>query len=130
MGKNVHKYLKILVISVFLLNLYAQEEKIKKETEIKSDPLVTFVELGSVNCIPCKKMQPVMDSVEVKYPGQVEVKFIDVWTQKGKIEGEKYKIRLIPTQVFIDSTGKEYFRHEGFFPEKEVVKVLRKGGVK
>ena len=30
-------------------------------------PKVTFVELGSVNCIPCKQMQPVMKAIEEKY---------------------------------------------------------------
>ncbi|MFO7810214.1 MAG: thioredoxin family protein [Candidatus Delongbacteria bacterium] len=96
----------------------------------QENPKVTFIELGSVNCIPCKQMQPVMKAVEEEYPSQVKVEFIDVWTQKGKIDGAKYKIRVIPTQVFLDSLGKEYFRHEGFFPKDELVKVLKQGGVK
>ena len=91
---------------------------------------VTFVELGSVNCIPCKMMKPVMDQVEKKYPGQVKVVFHDVWTEQGKAEGRKYNIRIIPTQVFLDKNGKEYFRHEGFFPFEDVEKVLKQQGVK
>ena len=43
------------------------------------NPKVTFVELGSVNCIPCKQMQPIMKSVEEKYGDQVKVIFYDVW---------------------------------------------------
>ncbi len=103
---------------------------VKEIEKQKEDPKVTFVELGSVNCIPCKQMQPVMKAVEEEYPAQVKVEFIDVWTQKGKIDGAKYKVRLIPTQVFLDSLGKEYFRHEGFFPKDELVKILKQGGVK
>ena len=91
---------------------------------------VTFVELGSVNCIPCKMMKPVMDQVEKKYPGQVKVVFHDVWTPKGRADGEKYNIRIIPTQVFLDKDGKEYFRHEGFYPFEEVEKILKMKGVK
>ncbi|MCK7477112.1 MAG: hypothetical protein M0C28_06080 [Candidatus Moduliflexus flocculans] len=30
----------------------------------------------------------------------------------------------------MDKDGKEYYRHEGFFPEEELVKILAKGGVK
>lgn len=95
-----------------------------------SKPKVTFIELGSVRCIPCQKMQPVMKSIEKKYPKDVKVIFYDVWTEAGKPYSKKYNIKLIPTQVFLDENGKEFFRHEGFFPEEELEKVLLKKGVK
>ena len=59
-------------------------------------PVVTFIELGSVNCIPCKAMQPIMDEVRNKYPGQVRVVFHDVWTPKGQPYGQFFKIKVIP----------------------------------
>jgi len=91
---------------------------------------VTFVELGSVRCIPCQKMQPVMKSIEEKYDGQVKVVFHDVWTPQGKPFASQYKVEAIPTQVFLDENGKEYARHVGYFPEEELVKVLKQKGVK
>ena len=93
-------------------------------------PKVTFIELGSVNCVPCRMMQPVMKEVEAKYPGQVKVVFHDVWTPQGEPYGRQYKIMGIPTQVFIDKNGKEYARHVGFFDFANVEKVLKQGGVK
>jgi len=36
----------------------------------------------------------------------------------------------IPTQVFLDENGKEFFRHEGFFSEEEIIKVLITKGIK
>jgi thioredoxin 1 len=92
--------------------------------------LVTFVELGSVRCIPCKMMQPIMKEIEKDYAGQVKVVFHDVWTPAGEPFAQTFKIRVIPTQVFLDKEGKEYFRHEGFFPRDELVKVLKQKGVK
>lgn len=91
---------------------------------------VTFVEIGSVNCIPCKAMQPIMKAVEEEYNGQVKVVFHDVWTSKGKADAAKYNIRVIPTQVFLDKEGKEYFRHEGYYPKVDVVRVLQMQGVR
>ena len=91
---------------------------------------VTFIELGSVRCIPCKQMQPIMKSIEEKYGKQVKVVFYDVWTEEGAPYGQKYGIEAIPTQVFLDENGNEYFRHLGFFPEEELVKVLNQKGVK
>jgi thioredoxin 1 len=91
---------------------------------------VTFIELGSVRCIPCQQMQPVMKAIETKYGKDVKVDFHDVWTDAGKPFGVKYGIEAIPTQIFLDETGKEYYRHVGFFPEEELVKVLQQKGVK
>lgn len=109
--------------------IFAQKSSIST-TGVTGLVKVTFIELGSVRCIPCKQMQPVMKSIETKYGNHVKVIFYDVWTPEGKPFGEQYKINLIPTQVFLDQDGKEYFRHEGFFPEEELVKTLKQKGVR
>jgi len=95
-----------------------------------ADAKVTFVEIGSVNCIPCRAMQPIMKEVEEEFKGQIKVVFYDVWTPKGKADAAKYNIRVIPTQVFLDKDGKEYFRHEGYFPKEGVVQAVRMQGVR
>ena len=105
----------------------AAKEKVTDKKD--AAPLVTFVEIGSVKCIPCKKMQPIMKEIEEEYAGKVKVVFYDVWTDEGKPFGKQYGIRVIPTQVFLDKEGKEYFRHEGYFPKDELVKVLKQKGV-
>lgn len=102
-------------------------EKSNKGTESYK---VTFIELGSVKCIPCQQMQPVMKSIEEKYGKDVKVVFHDVWTEAGAPYAKQYGIEAIPTQVFLDENGQEYFRHVGFFPEEELVKVLRQKSVK
>jgi len=89
---------------------------------------ITFIELGSVNCIPCRQMQPIMKEIAAEYPDQVLVVFYDVW--KNPAPGEHYKIQLIPTQVFIDERGNELFRHVGVFPKEEILKFLKEHGVK
>lgn len=101
-----------------------------EQNSIEESHLITFVELGSVNCIPCKKMQPVMKAIEEKYGQQIKVIFYDVWKADQKKYAEEYGIRLIPTQVFLDKDGKEIFRHEGFFPESEINKLLQKHGLR
>ena len=98
----------------------------------KSDTLkamITFVELGSVKCIPCRKMQPVMKAIEDKYDDQIKVIFYDVWKSDQRKYAEEYDIRLIPTQVFLNKDGKEIFRHEGFFPEESIDKFLKEQGL-
>ncbi len=91
---------------------------------------VTFVELGSVKCVPCKMMMPVMKEIEEKYGSEVKVVFYDVWTEAGRPYADKYGIRGIPTQVFLDANGKEFHRHTGFYPLEQILPVLKKAGVK
>jgi thioredoxin 1 len=102
----------------------------KSKSSAKEKPRVIFVELGSVNCIPCRMMQPIMEEIKNEYRGQVRVVFYDVNTNAGRIWAIHYEIRVIPTQVFLDKNGEEFFRHEGFFPKDEIVKILRKKGVR
>lgn len=106
----------------------APETIIKNNSNTEPGAEITFVELGSVNCIPCRQMQPVMRSIEDKFKGRVKVVFHDVW--KDKAPAQKYGIQLIPTQVFLDKDGREFFRHEGFFAEDEIIKLFETRGVK
>ena len=123
------KFIVALLLTAFIVtNLSAQKKEVKKGETV--NPKVTFIELGSVNCIPCKMMQPVMKAIEKNYGEQVKVIFYDVWTQEQRPYAEKYGIKLIPTQVFLDEKGKEFFRHEGFYPEKEIDKLLQGKGIK
>jgi len=131
----------VLIFILIIAFLGCKKESIEELKELKSRSdnssseldfgkyKVTFIELGSVNCVPCKMMQPVMKQIEEKYSGQVNVVFYDVWTEKDAPMGQKYRISLIPTQVFLDSNGNEYFRHEGFFPFEQLEQVLKQKGV-
>ena len=75
-------------------------------------------------------MQPVLKSVESRYGSQIKVIFYDIWKEDQNHFAEEYKVRVIPTQVFLDKNGKEIFRHEGFFPESEIDHLLQRHGLK
>ena len=117
----------MLLVAAVILPLSAAEVKGAKPQQKAA---VTFVELGSVNCIPCKAMQPVMKAIESKYKGKVRVVFYDVWTDQGAPYAKSYNIRAIPTQVFLDENGKEFFRHTGYYPEADIDAVLLSRGIK
>ena len=117
----------MLLSASVVLTLSAAEVKGGKPQQKAA---VTFVELGSVNCIPCKAMQPVMKAIESKYKGKVRVVFYDVWTDQGAPYAKRYNIRAIPTQVFLDASGTEFFRHTGYYPEADIDAVLLKRGIK
>ena len=89
--------------------------------------LPRFIELGSVSCLPCKMMAPILDELRKEYPGALQVDFIDV--TKDRENATKFGLRVIPTQVFLDHNGKELFRHEGFFPKEEILAKWKELGV-
>ncbi len=64
-------------------------------------------------------MAPVLDQLRKEYAGKLQVDFIDV--HKHQEAAETYGIRAIPTQVLFDASGKEVFRHEGFFPKDDIL---------
>ena len=89
---------------------------------------VTFIELGAKSCIPCKAMQPVMKEIAADYRDQLLVLFYDVWEDNKP--ATHYHVQGIPTQVFLDSAGKEFHRHVGFYAKEEIRKVLESRGLK
>ena len=87
----------------------------------------TLLDLGSVQCIPCKMMAPILDDLKRTYAGKLEVVFIDVWKDRGP--GQRHRIRVIPTQILFDAAGKELYRHEGFFAKDDILKKWKELGI-
>ena len=92
-----------------------------------SKVLPRLVDLGADKCIPCKMMAPILEELKKEYEGRLIVEFIDVW--KNPAEAPKYGIKLIPTQIFYDASGKELFRHEGFFSREDILSKWKEFGV-
>ncbi|OGW41445.1 MAG: hypothetical protein A2010_10800 [Nitrospirae bacterium GWD2_57_9] len=93
----------------------------------KKEGNVVMLELGSVGCIPCEQMKPVMQKLRDTYKGKLEVIFIDV--RQDNKTGRRFGVHMIPTQVFLDKNGKEFHRHIGYYAYEEIVPVLKKQGL-
>ena len=117
-----------MLLSVFVLSgcSYASGIDDVLNTAQKEGKVV-MLELGSVGCIPCEQMRPVMEKLRTNYKGKLEVVFVDV--RKDKKNGRRFGVAMIPTQVFLDQDGKEFHRHIGFFGYDEIVPVLKKAGI-
>jgi len=89
--------------------------------------MVTMVDLGSKECVPCKMMAPIIVELEKEYKNRAAIIFVDVWKQKD--QSSQFEIRVIPTQIFFDREGKEVYRHEGFLDKDSIVNMLRTLGV-
>lgn len=104
-----------------------KESAVSREND-RSRSLPRLIDLGADKCIPCKKMAPILEEIREEYRGVLDVEFIDVW--KDRSAGPKYGIRLIPTQIFCDSSGRELTRHEGFMGKEDILGTFRRLGIK
>ena len=89
--------------------------------------LPRLVDLGAGKCIPCRLMAPILEELRLEYKGKFDVIVIDVW--KDRSAGRKYRVRVIPTQIFYDAEGNELFRHEGFFSRQDILRTWKEHGV-
>jgi thioredoxin 1 len=96
-------------------------------SKAKKDGKMVMLELGSVGCIPCEQMKPVMEKLRTNYRGKLDVLFVDV--RKDKDTARRFGVYVIPTQVFLDKSGKEFHRHIGFYAYEEIEPVLKKSGI-
>jgi len=111
-------------------------EWVKKQNVLEKDNPVdrarrsgkpTMVEFGAAGCVPCDMMQPILDKLKKNHGQRLNVVFVNV--NENQILGARFGIRSIPVQVFYDRSGRETFRHVGFFAEAEVNKELVKLGL-
>jgi thioredoxin 1 len=119
--------LAVLAGSLFLSNFSQASDVDSVLAQAKKDGKVVMLELGSVGCIPCEQMKPVMQKLRDTYKGKLEVFFIDV--REDHKTGRQFGVHMIPTQVFLDKTGKEFHRHIGFYSYEEIAPILKKNGL-
>lgn len=88
----------------------------------------TLIDFGLRTCAVCKKMAPYLESLSNAYRGQANLLFIDVRTDQAI--AQRFRVQMLPTQVFINPQGKEVQRHTGFMDKDGIVKGLKSAGLK
>jgi len=106
-------------------NLHAKDNPVD---QARSSGKPTLVEFGATGCVPCDMMQPVLENLRKKYQDRLNIVFVHLGEEQ--ILGARYGITSIPVQAFFDPSGKEFFRHTGFFAQVEVEKKLVEMGVR
>ena len=92
-----------------------------------SGRLPLLLDLGSDECIPCKEMAPILEGLKTEYAGIFQVQFMDI--RKEPPLAQVYSVRIMPTQIFFDTSGKELFRHEGFYSKDDILSKWKELGV-
>ena len=121
---------KIWAASVILLatNLFADEAMLKETSfaqvlEKMDKGRALFLEVGSDSCHSCQIMGKLLYTVKQEHPNY-PIYFVNV--KKERKAAFKLKIQMIPTQIVIDTNGKEAYRHVGILTKEELYSLLNK----
>jgi len=90
--------------------------------------LPCVIEFGSDECEDCKRMHELLTELEPRLSGVAGVVILD--TDVYPLEAQNWRLRMIPTQVFLDPEGSEVARHEGYLPADELLAKLKAAGAK
>ena len=80
-------------------------------------------EFGRKLCPICGKNAVVLKEVEARYRGQIILRFLYISEDEPLFRA--YGVTFVPTQVFVDASGKEVFRHEGPISQQELITKLK-----
>ena len=95
---------------------------VEKEAPPGNHGLPKMLDFGSDYCLPCKIMEPILDSLKEEYHGKAEIIYVDI--RRDRRAARYYGITFIPTQIFFDADGNEVYRHVGFFPADSITSQL------
>jgi thioredoxin 1 len=87
-----------------------------------------LLEFGRGWCIPCKYMKPILNDMAKAFKGSAIVTTVDMDANRNLVRA--FRIRMMPTQVFLSPDGKEFFRHEGTLEREQIVQIFAKMGVR
>ena len=116
----------LTAVSAMAAELPSSNDAVIKAALASGKP--TVADFGARTCIPCKKMAPILEELNRELKGTANVTFTDVWATPAL--AENYRVQMIPTQIFFDDKGKEVKRHMGFIDKAEIIKELKKAGLK
>ena len=111
---------KILVLGWLLLGLLLPAAA---QTPPGSQVIPEILEFDRKFCPVCKESEQIIQAVRARYPGQFAVRRLYIDEEEPTFR--RYRVAIVPTQVFLDAAGKEVFRHEGLFPREKLLEKLR-----
>jgi thioredoxin 1 len=87
----------------------------------------TMADFGEGWCKPCQQMEPILHECARDYAGRANIVYVDMaaYPQIAK----QYGIRIMPTQVFFGTDGKEASRHIGVMSKEDIARRLSRLGV-
>jgi len=79
----------------------------------------TVVEFGANACASCREMRPILEGLQRDHGERISVLNVDILKSRGYTT--RYRIQLMPTQVYFDAQGREIGRTMGKVSAGEIL---------
>lgn len=133
----------ILLVGIFVgKNIYEKKEQaIDGNSQIHvtsleeaKEGIPTIMMFKSSTCQYCVQMEKKLESIYELYPEKFNLVYIKVDDNSKENEenlnlANMYKVRVVPTTIFMDSNGIGQYRIEGLMEDKDILKILKEFGV-
>lgn len=81
--------------------------------------LPCLVDFRSDECDESRRMAGVMQEITPQLQAKVDVVTVDA--ELYPAENQRWRLRMVPTQILVDAQGNELWRHEGFISAEELL---------
>ena len=114
--------IKLVLTAAVLIALACQVGPAKGQGFPPPPGKPAIIEFARPLCPICKQMEEILLEVKARYRDQVEIRF--AYIEPDEYLFKKFHIFIVPTQVFLDASGKEVYRHEGLISKEDVLKKI------
>jgi thioredoxin 1 len=76
----------------------------------------SVIQFGAIACAACREMKPVLRALQQAHGAPFAVMDVDLIAQKHRGYLQRFRIQLMPTQIFFDAAGRETHRNMGTMP--------------
>ena len=132
MKLKISKIFFIFLIIFGLTNVYGSSDEPMlastpfSQIQNKIGKVPMMLEFGATSCHSCVVMGKLLYKIKDKYP-KSNIYFIDIYEDKKT--ASKFKIRMIPTQKYIDKDANIIETHMGVITKEDLEKKLKSMGI-
>lgn len=125
MNKNLIIVLLVIILPIIAYFFMDKTEAISTNNVEANKPQI--IKFTSDMCSECQKLDKIFPNVYSKYSKQIVLIKVPVQKRTKDVQNliTKYNVNLIPTMVFLNSSGKVVLRTEGSMTPKELDKHMK-----
>ncbi len=114
------RFLVIYLLLGGFFFLEAAPAQLQIQAPPETRPLI--LEFSRDQCSMCEHMQKTLEQLKAKYEDRIGVRILQFDLDEKLFK--QYNVVIVPTQIFLDSSGREVFRHSGILTLSELTKKL------
>jgi len=119
--RNLGQTMEIIVADAWV-KAQAQTARDNPLDQARANGKPTLAVFSAKSCCGPDKMAPLIGAVRKTFGDILNIVSID--PRREQILSARYGVRSIPTQIFYDKTGKEYYRNSGLISEKDTIEKI------